>query len=70
MCEALLELMKEEIEASKAESIAKGEAKGVNMINTLNIRLINENRLEDLKRTAFDEEYQKKLLGELKLLDK
>lgn len=62
MSGALMELMKEEIEAR--------ETKVKDQINALNICLINENRLEDLKRAASDKEYQKKLLAELKLLDK
>ena len=68
MCEALYELMRDKIEESEARGKAEGKAEGMDMINILNIRLINENRMEDLKRAASDKDYQRKLLAELELL--
>ena len=37
----------------------------LNEINALNIKLINENRLDDLRRAATDTEYQARLLREM-----
>ena len=43
----------------------EGREEGINEINALNIRLINDNRLDDLRRAATDIEYQAQLLREL-----
>lgn len=44
------------------QGIAIGEKRGRNEINKLNSILLEENRIDDLKRTIHDMEYQKKLL--------
>ena len=42
-----------------------GLEQGKNVINSLNLLLINQNRFEDLKRAVSDKEYQSKLIKEL-----
>lgn len=46
------------------EGMQKGIQKGYKDINQLNTRLMNDNRLEDLKRSMGDSEYQIQLLKE------
>ena len=50
----------------RAEGRVEGRVEGIQDINSLNIRLINENRLDDLRRAATDPDYQNKLLQEMK----
>ena len=57
MCE-IMERLNEETRVETREETLKE-------INELNIRLINENRLDDLRRAATDTDYQTKLLNEL-----
>ena len=45
--------------------IRQGIQQGKNSINTLNMILLNANRMDDLKRAAMDEEYQIQLMKEL-----
>ena len=47
------------------QGIQQGIQQGKNSINTLNMILLNANRIDDLKRAAMDEEYQTKLMKEL-----
>ena len=60
MCNALLELMKDELDEKREE----GEALGESRINQLNIKLSELNRSYEIIKAAVDREYQKKLLYE------
>ena len=42
----------------------RGEARGIHEINTLNLRLLDDNRLEDMQRAMVDTYYQKELMKE------
>ena len=42
----------------------RGEARGIHEINTLNLRLLDDNRLEDMQRAMVDTDYQKELMRE------
>ena len=57
--------MCEIMERLNTEAREEGREEGINDINALNIRLINENRLDDLRRAATDIDYQSQLLREL-----
>lgn len=61
MCEIMERLNTE----AKEEGRGEGRNEMQQEINTLNIRLINENRLDDLRRAATDTAYQSQLLSEL-----
>ena len=47
------------------ENIEKGIEQGAKQVNDLNMILLEQNRTEDLKRAAWDKEYQLKLMREL-----
>ena len=68
MCNALLELMKDELDEKREEGIKEGESLGVNRINQLILKLSELNRTDDILKAAADREYQKKLLKEFGLL--
>ena len=55
-------------ERGEARGIAigeeRGEARGIHEINTLNLRLLDDNRLEDMQRAMVDTDYQKELMRE------
>ena len=53
------------IERSLEQGLEQGREQERKVINTLNLLLINQNRFEDLKRAASDNEYQAKLIKEL-----
>ncbi|MDO4321950.1 MAG: Rpn family recombination-promoting nuclease/putative transposase [Lachnospiraceae bacterium] len=53
----------------RMEAQEEGQKKGKEQINELNRRLLAENRIEDLKRTVLDTEYQRKLLEEYGLIE-
>lgn len=59
MCEALEELMKDELDAKKNE--------GENRVNELNRLLIEAGRIEDVIKAVENREYQTELLEEFKL---
>ena len=59
------EIMCEIMERLNTEAREEGREEGINDINALNIRLINENRLDDLRMAATDIDYQSQLLREL-----
>ena len=61
MCEIMERLNTEAREEGRSEG--RSEMQGE--INALNIRLISENRLDDLRRAAMDIDYQSQLLREL-----
>lgn len=42
----------------------RGETRGIHEINTLNLRLLDDNRLEDMQRAMVDTDYQKELMKE------
>ena len=67
MCNALLELMKDELDEKREEGIKEGikegESLGENRIN----QLILLNRTDEILKAAADREYQKKLLKEFGL---
>lgn len=42
----------------------RGEARGIHEINTLNLRLLDDNRLENMQRAMVDTYYQKELMKE------
>lgn len=65
MCEALKEIMAEDLRQAETAGMAKGIAKGIDAINSLNTILISEGRLDDLEKAAKDKKYQKKLIREL-----
>ena len=51
----------------KQEGIAEGKQIGVEQINRLNQRLIEQGRFEDLTKAASDKVYQEKLLKEFEI---
>jgi len=59
------QIMCEIMERLNTEARQEGRNEMQEEINTLNIRLINENRLDDLRRASSDVEYQAQLLREL-----
>ena len=79
MCEALEELMKEELEAKRAEGEEIGKERGkeigkeigkqqaLNRVNMLNLKLAELNRLEDIVKAASDQVYQEQLFQEFEL---
>lgn len=67
MCEALEELMKEELEAKRAEGKEIGKQQALNRVNMLNLKLAELNRLEDIVKAASDQAYQEQLFQEFDL---
>ncbi len=67
MCEALEELMKEELEAKRAEGKEIGKQQALNRVNMLNLKLAELNRLEDIVKAASDQVYQEQLFQEFEL---
>ena len=59
------EIMCEIMERLNTEAREEGRSEMQGEINALNIRLISENRLDDLRRAATDIDYQSQLLREL-----
>ena len=51
-------------ERGETRGIAIGEERGIHEINTLNLRLLDDNRLEDMQRAMIDTDYQKELMRE------
>ena len=71
MCNALLELMKDELDEKREEGIREGikvgESLGANRINQLILKLSELNRTDEILKAAADREYQKELLKEFGL---
>ena len=67
MCNALLELMKDELDEKREEGIKEGESLGEIRINQLNLKLSELSRSDEILKAAVDREYQKKLLKEFGL---
>lgn len=51
-------------ERDETRGIAIGEERGIHEINTLNLRLLDDNRMEDMQRAMVDTDYQKELMKE------
>ena len=64
MCTALKQLRAE----GRAEGHAEGHAAGITLLNTLNQKLVQDNRMDDLLKAMADVEFQKQLLTEYKLI--
>lgn len=60
----------EQIQIERAEAKAEGEIEARNLINELNNLLVNNNRIEDLKRSVVDLDFQNELLIEFGLIEK
>ena len=71
MCEALRELMKDELEEreriAKEDGKKEGEEFGETRVNQLNQKLISLNRFDDIVKSVSDKLYQKKLFAEFHL---
>ena len=52
------------IAIGEERGITIGEERGIHEINTLNLRLLDDNRLEDMQRAMVDTDYQKELMRE------
>lgn len=63
MCKAIADM----IQDGRAEGQIKGKREGINIINLLNQKLLQDNRQEDILRSITDPEFQKKLLAEYAL---
>ena len=63
MCKAIADM----IQDGRAEGQIKGKREGINIINLLNKKLLQDNRQEDILRSVTDPEFQKKLLAEYAL---
>ena len=59
------QIMCEIMEKLNTEAREEGREEGINDVNALNLRLMNENRLDDLRRAATDTAYQAQLINEL-----
>ncbi len=58
-----MELIREE---ALEQGIEQGVERGISTINELNDYLIRENRIDDLRRSTTDPDFQARLLSELK----
>ena len=63
MCEALEELMKDELDAREQQEEIQGEI----IVNRLILKLSQCGRISDIIRSASDSEYQKQLFSEFGL---
>lgn len=63
MCEALEELMKDELDAREQQEEIQGEIR----VNRLILKLSQCGRISDIIRSASDSEYQKQLFSEFGL---
>ena len=75
MCDALKELMKDELDAARQSGLQEGQERGLECglergqerVNILARRLIQLNRINDLLRSTTDKEYQEQLFQEFGL---
>lgn len=67
MCEALEELMHDELEERRRLGMQQGIQQGENRVNDLNMRLSKLGRTDDILKAAADKEYQRKLFQEFGL---
>ena len=59
-----------ELEYAWDEGMEKGMEQGQNLINKLNARLLQDGRMDDLKRSTEDPQFQRQLLKEYGLREK
>ena len=67
MCDALKELMKDELDAALQEGQERGLERGQERVNILAGRLMQLNRINDFLRSTTDKEYQEQLFQEFGL---
>ena len=71
MCDALKELMKDELDAALQEGqergLERGLERGQERVNILAGRLMQLNRINDFLRSTTDKEYQEQLFQEFGL---
>lgn len=67
MCNALLELMKDDLDERERIGKIIGEQQGESRVNRLVIELSNRGRMNDILKAASDREYQKQLFAEFNL---
>ena len=67
MCEALEELMHDELEERRRLGMQQGIQQGENRVNDLNMRLSKLGRTDDILKAAADKGYQRKLFQEFGL---
>jgi hypothetical protein len=65
MCQALQELMKDEIDEKINESVGKAVGNVTERLNKLTAILLKDKRYDDLERSTKDKDFQNKLLDEL-----
>jgi hypothetical protein len=65
MCQALQELMKDEIDEKINVSVGKAVSNNTERLNKLNAILLKAKRYDDLERSTEDKDFQDKLLDEL-----
>ena len=53
-----------DIAVQREEAFADGEAKGEELINSLNERLVEDGRMDDLVKSLKDKAFQKELIRE------
>ena len=54
--------------AGRAEGREEGREEGMNLVNSLSMRLLEDGRIEDLRRSSRDKDYQNALLTEYNLI--
>lgn len=59
--------IKDESNLAKKTGIEEGKTSVMNLLNGLNMHLVQDNRLEDLKAATTDMELQKKLFKEYEI---
>lgn len=67
MCDALRELMKDELDAERDEGERNGKKIGEARVNELIKRLIELGRTDDITRSVTDKEFQQQLFEEFGL---
>lgn len=67
MCEALEELFAPRLEERRQEGIAEGISQGISRLSALIIKLLDSNRIDDVKRVTEDPAYRDALFAEFNL---
>ena len=65
MCEALRLLMKDEIEEELKNTRKEGNKEGINNMAALTKMLLDENRMDDLRKCTEDVAYRNQLLHQM-----
>lgn len=60
-------LLRDERREARKKGLAEGRAEGSKVINLLNKKLLEDERMNDLQKSITDEAYQQKLLKEYSL---